>query len=345
MTGKMSKLFLVFLSSIFIFYLTACENNHKEKTSSIQKKISESQESEDSKVKFPKKAIQIVAPISPGGGTDNVARALAEVAKDYFEQPVVVVNKTGGSGLVGLTNGAMAKPDGYTVTLTLVELTIYPHQGKTDITYKDFKPILLLNEDPAALTVKADAPWNTVEDFIAYAKKSPGKLKVGNAGEGAVWHLSAKVIEKETGVKFSHISFDGSAAAGVALLGGKIDAVTISPAEVMTHVKNGELKILGVMSDKRLSNLPGVPTFKELGIDIQMVTWRGISVPKDTPDQIVEILKNGFMQAALDSRFRDTLARLGLGYKVADAHDFEQVIMNSNEFYKVLHEEFNNKDK
>lgn len=343
MTGKIIKVILViFLSSILLLYVTACGKLNSD-NSSTDNNISDSEDSEKHKGKFPEKAIQIVVPFFPGGGTDHVARALAEVAKDYFGQPIVVVNKVGGSGSVGLTEGAMAKPDGYTVTLTLVELTILPHQGMANITYKDFKPIMQLNEDPAALTVRADAPWNTVEEFLEYARKNPGKIRVGNSGEGSVWHLAAKTIERETGVKLTHTQFDGAAPAGVALLGGEVDAVAISPAEVMTHVKNGKLKILGVMAENRLESLPDVPTFKELGIDIEMVTWRGISVPKDTPDEVVEILRKGFIQAANDDHFREIMVKLGLGYNIADAKDFEGVIKESDEFYKGLIEEFKNK--
>jgi len=345
MAGKILKVILViFLSSILILYISACQKQNSQNNNNTDYKISDSEEPEKNKGKFPEKSIQIVVPFFPGGGTDHVARALAEVAKDYFGQPIVVVNKVGGSGSLGLTEGAMAKPDGYTVTLTLVELTILPHQGMANVTYKDFKPILQLNEDPAALTVRADAPWNTVEEFLAYAKKNPGKIRVGNSGEGSVWHLAAKTIERETGVKLTHTQFDGAAPAGVALLGGEVDAVAISPAEVMTHVKNGELKILGVMAENRMESLPDVPTFKELGIDIEMVTWRGISVPKDTPEEVVEILRKGFMDAANDKHFKEIMVRLGLGYNIADAEEFQNVIKESDEFYKGLIEEFKNKD-
>lgn len=333
--GRKNKVILLLLLLAFIFGITACESRNEWITSAINKKSSSLLHKENI-TKFPEGPITIVVPFSPGGGTDNIARALADAAEKHFGQQISVVNKVGKSGSIGLTEGVRAKPDGYTVTLTPVELTTLPYQGMTNLNYKDFKPVLQLNADPAAITVRADAPWNTLKEFLDYAKQNPGKIKVGNSGEGAIWHLAAKTIEKETGVKFSHVFFDGAAPAGVALLGGEIDAVSVSPAEVMTHVKSGQLKILGVMSDARIEEFPELPTFKELGINISIGTWRGLSVPKDTPDEIVSVLAEDFSKAAQEEQFRDIIKKLGMGYKIGQPKEFGEVMKQSDEFFKNM---------
>ncbi|MCF6097465.1 tripartite tricarboxylate transporter substrate binding protein [Thermovorax subterraneus] len=296
----------------------------------------QSQGGKEAKVNFPEKAIEIIVPYAAGGGTDAVARALADAAKDSFSKPIAVVNKTGGGGAVGMAEGAKAKADGHTVTMVTVELVTLPNMGLAPFTYNDFKPIIQVNADPSALTVKADAPWKTAEEFLNYAKANPGKVKVGNSGAGAIWHLAAAAIEDKTGAKFNHVPFDGAAPAVTALLGGHIDAVTVSPAEVASHVKSGQLKILAVASEKRLEQFPDVPTFKELGIDVVVGTWRGLAVPKDTPDEIVSILYDGFKKAAEKDSFKEFMKNAGLGLEVKDGKEFLERMKNDNELFAKL---------
>lgn len=287
-------------------------------------------------VQFPTDTIQIIVPYAAGGGTDSLARALAEQAKSSFSKPVIVVNKSGGGGAVGMAEGMKAKADGHTVTMVTVELTTLPHLGLAPFTYSDFKPVMRINADPAALTVKADAPWNTLDEFIKYAKQNPGKLKIGNSGIGAIWHLAAASIEEKAGVKFNHIPMDGASSAVTALLGGHIDAVTVSPAEVASQVKAGSLKMLGVLADQRAAGMPDVKTFKEQGIDVSIGTWRGLAVPKNTPDEVVKILQDGFVKAAEKQEFKDLLTKMNLGIAVEDSKKFEEGIKKDNDYFKTL---------
>ncbi|WP_422444923.1 tripartite tricarboxylate transporter substrate-binding protein [Thermoanaerobacterium sp. DL9XJH110] len=288
------------------------------------------------KTNFPEKAIEIIVPYAAGGGTDSVARAISEAAKDTFPKPVVVVNKTGGGGAVGMAEGAKAKPDGYTVTMVTVELVTLPPMGLAPFTYKDFKPVLQINADPSALTVRADAPWNTLDEFIQYAKNNPGKIQIGNSGSGAIWHLAAAAIEQKTGVKFNHVPFDGAAPAVTALLGGHIDAVTVSPAEVSAQIKAGKLKILAVASENRIEQFPDVKTFKEQGVDVVVGTWRGFAVPKDTPDEIVKILQEGFKKAAEKDSFKEFMNKAGLGIEVKTGQEFLDRIQKDSELFDNL---------
>ncbi|TDF94529.1 tripartite tricarboxylate transporter substrate binding protein [Paenibacillus piri] len=290
------------------------------------------------KVDFPKKAVTLIVPYAAGGGTDSTARALAKAAEKHLGQAVTVVNKTGGGGSVGMTEGANSKPDGYTVTMATVELTTLPHLGLSPITYENFKPVALVNYDPAAITVRADSQWKTMKEFLDYAKAHPGELKLGNSGTGAIWHLGAVTLEKGAGVKFNHIPFEGAGPAITALLGGHVDAVPVSAAEVKAQVDTGKLRALAINDSKPSAALPGVKTLKEeTGLTVEVPgTWRGIAVPKDTPDEIVSILTDAFTKGASDQEFKDYMGKNGLGIEIKDAKSFGQHLKNNHDQFGKL---------
>lgn len=324
---KFKSLLTILLIAVLAFTVVGCSSTDDGKNAG---------NGDTAKLEFPTKSVQLIVPYSAGGGTDAVARALADATKDHLGQSIAVVNKTGGGGAVGMTEGAKAKADGYTVTMVTVELTTLPNLGLASISNEDFKAIAQINSDPAAVTVSADAPWNTIDEFIAYAKENPGKVKVGNSGTGAIWHLAAAALEKKTGAKFNHVPFEGAAPAVTSLLGGHIQAVTVSPAEVASQVENGQLKVLAVMSDDRLDSMPDVPTLKEKGIDLSIGTWRGLAVPKDTPDDIVNVLSDAFTKGAKEQSFIDFMKNAGLGYKVTDGPTFKQRMVTEHQLFSEL---------
>lgn len=287
---------------------------------------------------FPKKPITLIVPYAAGGGTDTTARALAKAAEKFLGQPIVVVNRTGGGGSVGLMEGANAKSDGYTVTFLPAELTILPHLGLLPITYEKFKPIAQTNFDPSAITVRAEAPWQNVNEFLDFAKAHPGELKMGNAGTGSIWHLAAATLERETGVEFAHIPFEGAGPAISALMDGFVDAVPVSPAEVKKYVDEGKLRTLAVNADKRSEALPGVPTLEEeTGIHVNFTsTWRGIAVPKDTPDAIAGLLTEAFIKGTEDRSFREYMRVNGLGLQVTDGKTFSRQLKESNDLFSKM---------
>jgi tripartite-type tricarboxylate transporter receptor subunit TctC len=288
------------------------------------------------KTDYPKKQIEMIVPFAAGGGTDAVARALASTAGKYLPQPIGVVNKTGGAGAVGMNEGAKAKADGYTITMVTVDMCILANNGLASFKTDDFKPVALINEDPAAITVKADAPWNTLEEFIKYAKENPNKVRVGNGGKGGIFHLSAEAFGEKTGITFSHIPFEGAAPAVTSLLGGNIEAVSVSPAEVGAQVQAGKLKMLGIMSNQRVEKFKDVPTLKEKGIDLVMGTWRGITVPKDTPQDVVNVLSDSIQKATQDQAYTDVLNKMGLGIVYLDEKAFGTKIQSESTYFKGL---------
>ncbi len=271
---------------------------------------------------YPNSPIEIIVPFSAGGGTDTVTRTIANAAKDEFSQPLVVVNKTGAGGAVGIGEGANAKADGYTLTTICSELSTLPAQGLATFTNNDFRPIMQLNAEPASITVRADAPWNTAEEFFEYAKEHEGEVVIGNSGVGAIWHLAALAFEQSSGAKFNHIPYEGASPAIAALLGGHIQAVTVSPAEVAAQVKAGELKMLAIADNERAEEFPDVPTLKESGYDVVIGTWRGLAVPKDTPDDVYNTLMEGFRKAVASPDFTEFMAKSGLNIAVLEDQDF-----------------------
>lgn len=287
---------------------------------------------------YPSKPIELIVPVAAGGGTDLVGRAFAEAAKKYLpQQPMIVMNKPGASGAIGTAELINAKPDGYKIGIIICEITIIPNLGITKYTAADLRPIARLNADPSAVTVRADAPWQTIDEFLADARKRKDPMPIGNAGMGSIWHMAAAAFAEKTGVKVNHVPFLGAAPAVVALLGGHVDAITVSPGEVAQHVAAGKLRTLAVMADQRVGGMfEKVPTLKERGIDVTVGVWRGLAVPKTTPPEIVAQLSEVARKAAEDAGFRDTLTKASLGWAYADAAAFQAVIDKDRAFYAAL---------
>lgn len=285
---------------------------------------------------YPTKPIEVIVPFAAGGGTDLVTRAFVDTAKKYLPKAIGVVNKTGGGGAVGFSEIVMARPDGYKLGTGTVEIAMLPHMGLVQFSADDFAPIARLNAEPSAISVNVSAPWNTYEEFITYAKANPGKVRIGNSGTGAIWHLAAEALSEKTGAKFNNIPYDGANPAVTALLGNHIEAVTVSPAEVVSHVTAGKIKILAVMAEQRLPAFDKVPTLKEKGVDLSIQTWRGIVVPKKTPQDVQDVLRAAAKKTAEDPAFKDQLAKMNLTYAYLDAPAFKAAIDKDNVFFKTL---------
>jgi len=279
---------------------------------------------------YPTRGIRVICPWGAGGGTDAVLRAVSIAAEKSLGVNLTVENRTGGSGAIGHAAIKNARPDGYTVGMITFELNSLPQQGLIDFTYEDYIPICLVNADAAALTVKADAPYNTVAEFVEYARANPGAISIGNSAPGSVWHIGAGLLANATDIDVKHIAFEGAANAVTALAGGHIQAVSVSLAEIKSQLDAGAVKVLGVMDTSRAELYPDIPTFAEQGYDINYYTWRGIAVPKGTDPEIVKTLGEAFENACKDEDFLKTAASLNLNVRY----------MNSEEFGEFLKENF-----
>ncbi len=345
----MKKILAVLLSvTLLIVSFSACGDTQGEKTSE-SKETSSGQEKEEGKESnelslWKDKQITCIVPYDAGGGTDTVMRALADAAKDNFKS-ITVENRSGAGGATGMLAGANAKADGTTVTMITVELATLEAMGiNAGLTYTQYKPLMMVNSACAAITVKADDDrFNTIEDFVNYSKEN--ELTVGNSGIGAIWHLAAAGFSKNTGAKFKHVGFDGAAGAITDLLGGHIDSVAVSYAEVANYVESGDLKVLAVMSENRLDSAPDVPTCKEKGYDVVLGTWRGLGVPKDTPDEIADQLYAIFSEASQSEEFVNFMNNSNNVIDIMDGPSYEERIKNDLSIYTELVDELGLKKK
>ncbi|SVX96509.1 Tricarboxylate transport protein TctC [Klebsiella pneumoniae] len=171
---------------------------------------------------------------------------------------------------------------------------------------------------------------------MTYAKANPGKVRIGNSGTGAIWHLAAAALEDKTGAKFSHVPYDGAAPAITGLLGGHIEAVSVSPGEVINHVNGGKLKTLVVMADERMKTMPDVPTLKEKGVDLSIGTWRGLIVSQKTQQDVVDVLAKAAKETAEEPAFQDALQKLNLNYAWLDAASFQTQISEQEKYFDEL---------
>jgi len=287
-------------------------------------------------IDYPVKSIEIVVPSSASGGTDALARLYADAAKKHLSQPIVISNKPGAAGAIGMKSVMTAPPDGYKMAMVVAALAILPNIGQAQWTVDDFKYVAKLNDDPSAITVKVDSPWKSIDEFLADAKKRPGEISVGNAGPGSIWHIATAALEDKANVKLKHIPFQGSSPAVTALLGGHIDAVSVSPAEVAAQVNAGKLKILAIMSDKRIKGYEAIPTLKERKIDLSIGTWRGLTLPKDTPNEIVDALREATKKIIVEPSYVQGADRSGLGLAYLDGPDFKIFVDSNYQYFKEL---------
>jgi tripartite-type tricarboxylate transporter receptor subunit TctC len=285
---------------------------------------------------FPTKEVSIIIPYAPGGATDLVFRALAASTQKHLGKAVVVINKAGGGGTVGVVEAQRAKPDGYTLVTAITPLTILPHQVKTTFTYRDFEPIINVVQDPVMFQVQAQAPWKTLQEFLDYAKKNPGVITVGNSGAGGGVHLIALAFEKAAGVKFNHIPFAGGGPSVTALLGGHINAVSVSPPEGIPQVKAGKLRIMALFSEKRMSDFPDVATVREQGVDFALGQWRGLAAPKGTPPEAIRILHDAFKKGMEDPAFVRNAADMSVTLAYVGPADFGKLMAADHERFGKL---------
>lgn len=310
---KFKKVFALGLTFTMLAGVMAGCGTKPEETSSTTPE-SGTQEQTTAKTNYPEKDITVIIPKAPGGGTDVSTRGLLQYLKKNVEGAnFVPTNKPDGGGVTGMVETANAKADGYTLGMVTVELAMFPHQDKSPVTYENFAPICAPIAAPAALVVPADAPYNSLDEFVAYTKEHDGELQIGNSGMGAIWHIAAVQFEKEFDVKFKHIPYpNGSADIAAALAGGHIDATIADPSNFKSQVDAGALKILAIMAGERSNLYPEVPTFKELGHDMTIRAWAVLVAPKDTPADVLQILRDGAAKTMQDPEYIDYFVKQGI---------------------------------
>jgi tripartite-type tricarboxylate transporter receptor subunit TctC len=247
----------------------------------------------DSAPDFPRRPIELIVPWAAGGGTDSVARFLGTELAQRLGTQVNVVNRTGGGGAVGHSAIATARPDGTTIGLATVEITMMHWQGLTELTHEQLTPIAMVNSDPAGVTVRADAPWADTGQLLAEAQARPGGLTASGTGRGGIWDLARAGMLLEAGLPADAIRWvpsEGAAPALQELVAGGISISTASLVENQAMIHAGRAKALAVMAEQRDPKFPDVPTLREQGVDFTMAAWRGIAGPEGLPEDVVSEL-------------------------------------------------------
>lgn len=284
-------------------------------------------EAEGDAGEFPTETIEIIAPASAGGGTDQTARNLARLAEDDLGVNIIVNNIPGGGNAIGITAGYQAAPNGYRLVLGQVETVLLPLFDRVDWQASEFVPIMGVNAASSALTVSADSPYETVEDFVEAAKDNPGDLAIGGSSPGTIWHLAAVGFAQAADIDVNVVPYSGGAAPAIQdLLGGNLDAVTVGAGEVTDQVEAGELRVLAVMRDERFSLLPDVPTMTELGYDASFATWWALMAPPGTPADRQEVLHQAFKNAYDSEEFQNFLQQQRFEPNYVAPEDFDEFL-------------------
>jgi len=282
---------------------------------------------------YPQRPITLICPWGAGGGTDAVSRIIATLLKKDLGVPVNVVNRTGGSGAVGHTAMATAKPDGYTIGMPTVEITMMHWMGLTQVTYKDMTPVAMVNFDPAGINVLADSDWKTYKDLEDYVRDNPGKLKDSGTGQGGIWHLAMAGWMNAIGLSPEAIKWipsKGAAPALQDLMARGIDMSTCSLPEAATLIDAGKVRPLAIMADQKDPKFPDVPTLKELGIDWTCGAWRGIAAPKGTPAEIVAVLEKAIEKVVKSDEFIKFMNNRGFGIYWLNSADFAKALAQAD---------------
>ena len=282
---------------------------------------------------YPQKSITMVVPFPPGGLADIVARPVSEAMSRDLGQPVVIENKPGAGGGIGMGYVAKAKPDGYTVVMALSSYSVIPEAdaiiGRAPLfAYGDLRPIARYTADPTVLAVRADAPWKTVKDFVEDAKKRPKAINYGSSGNYGTMHIPMEILAQTAGMQLTHVPFTGAGPAVMALLGGQIEAVSTGPATVLQHVKAGKIRVLGHWGNGKLDSLPDAPSLKDMGYNAEYAQWSGLLIPSATPEAIAQRLRTAAKFAANDAKVKEVINNAGSPVLFMDSAEFEKYVQS-----------------
>jgi tripartite-type tricarboxylate transporter receptor subunit TctC len=277
---------------------------------------------------YPSRAITMVSPFPPGGVSDTITRPLDAALETVFKQPVVLENKVGAAGAVGAQFVAAAKPDGYTLLSHIVSISgfaavdkLFGRQPK--FTNADFVPIARIIADPIVLIVNKDLPYKTLKDLVADAKTNPDKVIYSSSGLYGASHIPTALFAKSAGdLQMRHLPTNGGGPAITAVLGGNVSFFMSPTSIALSQIRAGKVQPLAVSSAQRVKALPDVPTFKELGYDLEYYFWVGIFAPKSTPTAVINTLREGIKKAAHSKEFLDTLEKLGQELAYMDQPEF-----------------------
>jgi tripartite-type tricarboxylate transporter receptor subunit TctC len=278
--------------------------------------------------RYPSRAVTIVVPYPPAGFADLVARPLAAALERELKQPFIILNKAGAAGGIGIQSVQNAQPDGYTMLVTLSSISTLPSisaaSNKPAMFARDqFTPVARLVADPCVVFVQKDAKWKDFAEFIADAKARPDMITYSSSGPFGPTHLPTEMLQQATGTQMRHVPTNGGAPAMNMLVGGHVDLFFTVPALAMQFVEAGKLRPLVGSGDKRIAELPAVPTLKELGVDLEYAVWAGVFMQKSVPAGIRKTIEDAVAKIAADPTFQAAVAKTGSTLAYQNAADFQ----------------------
>ncbi len=285
--------------------------------------------------RYPSRPIQIIVPWGAGGGTDATARIVGTLLERDLGQPVNVVNRTGGSGVVGHSAIAQANPDGYTIGMITVEITMMHWQGLTELKHTSYTPLALMNEDPPGVQVNASSPHTDIRSLAAAIRASqPGQLKASGTGQGGIWHLALVGWLQAMGMRGDHVRWvpsNGAAPAMQDLAANGVDLVTCSVPEARAIIEAGRARSLAIMAPQRNPIFPNVPTLNEtLGINYSTGAWRGMAGPLNMPAPIAATLTAALDRVYKSREFVEFMSARGFGIIWGNAQEFAAFMDRGN---------------
>jgi len=285
---------------------------------------------------YPDKPINCIVSFEAGGTTDIAARSMCDLASKILGQPMVVMNKTGGTGSVGLASVKKEKPDGYNIVIVAGGIFISQHMRQLPFDIlKDFTPIIQFAEYPTPVLVRDDSPWKTFKELVEYAKTNPGTIKYGTSGSGSIFHLAMETFALKEGIKWTHIPFKGGHPATMALLGGHIE-VMVTPTDFKAFVRAGQLRFLSSFGQSRLPSFPEIPTWRELGYNIEMIHPAGWLGPKGLPKVVVDKLHGAFKEAIENPEFKRVMKDLEFPILYRNPEDLARQMKELTDYYGKL---------
>lgn len=265
---------------------------------------------------YPERPVKMIVPWAAGGDTDAITRVFTEIARKYFPEPLVVINIPGGSGTAGAREAKASPPDGYTIYSIHDSLHITYHTGVSDVGYRDFEPICLATVTPSILAASPASPWKSFQELVEDSRKRPGEIRVG-ATLSSPSHLFPAMVEREAGVKWRYVGYEGTGLRITALMGNHIDLAAATLAR-LDRARAGKMKFLAIATEKRHPVVPDLPTLKELGINVTYAVHRGFVAPKGTPGAALARLEELCAKVTSDPAFTGAVARLGTEVRFLD---------------------------
>ncbi len=291
---------------------------------------------------YPDRPITIVVPFTPGGVSDITARPLSIGLSADLGQNVIIENKGGAGGAIGMAAASKAKPDGHTLMMALPSIITIPISDRINgrastFQMNQFRPIARLTADPTVLAVRADSPWNNLADFVREVRRNPGKVSYSSSGIYGTTHVAMEILANAANLKMIHVPFTGGGQQVTALLSGQVQATMQTPGAIAQHLAAGKLKVLAALSAERVPSMPQIPTAKEQGFDGEFYLWTGLFVPTGTPDAIVNRLRESVKKAAAHPGFVQAMNSLNTPIQFLDSNEFANfLVADTRRFEDVL---------